>query len=466
MDRIPDCGLRSSPVFIICSPDWLWSGLVRVFFQLHNQTSKHYHWHFAPREQVSAPVDRGRSYQICSDIPSCVCIQPLVDFLRGSKGCNLGFPKQYQPSLGYAHIQSLFLFLSLFRPSFDWDHSWVFTPLSFQLTLWLSLTAPTFNTQIVHYSASCQLPVAGQWWWCCVSGVGGNRHGGVAYHIHYKTKRQCCPSSVCVAWLPHCIQQCGLAWFLWALVIVCWSLPLLCVVVVVVRWLWPFLGQLLSFVGLWQSFVGQLSSFGGRGCLQWWGLHEMAWGWCVEVVVVGGWRMKANITGCDVCFNIVETHTYDLMWWSCPIPFLLKFCSVCSYFTKVVLYYLAMFKANAVAKSSSKPIPLHPCNPGPGILTLIWKCYSYLDLLLHFSYFYPSHTHSHAWTVTTTIPYTHHFPSSILPSRPPESYVWLFSVGLYHEQCNLSPQDRFTRIWLKTLNVGRDCLKHRNIMCS
>jgi len=26
-------------------------------------------------------------------------------------------------------------------------------------------------------------------------------------------------------------------------------------------------------------------------------------------------------------------------------------------------YYLAMFKANAVAKSSSKPIPLDPSNP-------------------------------------------------------------------------------------------------------
>ena len=32
-------------------------------------------------------------------------------------------------------------------------------------------------------------------------------------------------------------------------------------------------------------------------------------------------------------------------------------------FTKVVIYYLAMFKVNAVAKSSSKAIPLHPSNP-------------------------------------------------------------------------------------------------------
>ena len=29
--------------------------------------------------------------------------------------------------------------------------------------------------------ANCQLPVGGQQWWCCVSEVGGNRRGGVAY---------------------------------------------------------------------------------------------------------------------------------------------------------------------------------------------------------------------------------------------------------------------------------------------
>ena len=149
--------------------------------------------------------------------------------------------------------------------------------------------------------ASCQPPVGSQWWWCCVSGVSGNRCGGVAYCIHYKRKQQCChrccPLSVCIAWLPHCIQQRGLAhlwgcswlwghgvWFSWVLVIMCQLLPLLCVVVIVVRRLWPFVGQLLSFVGLWQLFVGLwqlfvgwwqlfvgwLSSFGGQGCLQWW----------------------------------------------------------------------------------------------------------------------------------------------------------------------------------------------------
>jgi len=80
------------------------------------------------------------------------------------------------------------------------------------------------------------------------------------------------------------------------------------------------------------------------------------------------------------------------------------------------------------------------CNPGQGLLTLIWTCYYYLDLLLHLSYFYPFHICYHAWTLTTTIPYAYHFPSSILPSRPPESYTQLISVGLYHEQCNLSPR--------------------------
>jgi len=35
-------------------------------------------------------------------------------------------------------------------------------------------------------SASCQPPVGGRQWWCWVSGVGGNRCGEVAYHIHTK----------------------------------------------------------------------------------------------------------------------------------------------------------------------------------------------------------------------------------------------------------------------------------------
>jgi len=35
--------------------------------------------------------------------------------------------------------------------------------------------------------ASHQPPVGSRQWWCCVSGVGGNRHGAVAYCICYKT---------------------------------------------------------------------------------------------------------------------------------------------------------------------------------------------------------------------------------------------------------------------------------------
>ena len=46
------------------------------------------------------------------------------------------------------------------------------------------------------------------------------------------------------------------------LVVVCQSLPLLCVGAVVVRWSWPF--------------AGWLSSFRGWGCLRWWRLHYVA----------------------------------------------------------------------------------------------------------------------------------------------------------------------------------------------
>jgi len=34
-----------------------------------------------------------------------------------------------------------------------------------------------------HVGASRQSPVGGRPWWCCVSGVGGNRHGGAAYRM-------------------------------------------------------------------------------------------------------------------------------------------------------------------------------------------------------------------------------------------------------------------------------------------
>jgi len=82
-------------------------------------------------------------------------------------------------------------------------------------------------------------------------------------------------------------------------VIVCQLLPLLCVVVVLLGghgcllgschrlWWQSFVGPWQSFVVQWQSFVVRLLSFGGQGCLQWWGLCDVAWGQCVEVVVVG-----------------------------------------------------------------------------------------------------------------------------------------------------------------------------------
>ena len=59
--------------------------------------------------------------------------------------------------------------------------------------------------------------------------------------------------------------------------------PVVALVVVVVRQSWPLVGQL----SWWQSFVGQLSLLSGWGCLQWWWLSDVAWGQCVEVVVVG-----------------------------------------------------------------------------------------------------------------------------------------------------------------------------------
>jgi len=89
-------------------------------------------------------VSTSWSGQILSDLQwysFCICIQPLVDFLRGSRDCSFGFPKQYQSSIGYTCLQSLFSSLFLFGPSFNWDHSWVFTPLTFRLAIQLSLTA-------------------------------------------------------------------------------------------------------------------------------------------------------------------------------------------------------------------------------------------------------------------------------------------------------------------------------------
>jgi len=110
-----------------------------------------------------------------------------------------------------------------------------------------------------HVGASRQLPVGGRWWWCCVSVVGGNRHGGAAYHMQKDEQRHCCHPS---AWHGSDAVACTCCHLSWALVIVCQSLPLLCVGAVVVRWSWPF--------------AGRLSSFCGWGCLQWWRLHYVA----------------------------------------------------------------------------------------------------------------------------------------------------------------------------------------------
>jgi hypothetical protein len=97
---------------------------------------------------VSAPVNQGRSYQICSDILSCICIQSLVDFLRGSRDCSFGFPLQYQSLLGYTCIQSPFPFLSssLTQITAGSSHHYhLGSPYDFHRQL------PTFNTQIVRY---------------------------------------------------------------------------------------------------------------------------------------------------------------------------------------------------------------------------------------------------------------------------------------------------------------------------
>jgi hypothetical protein len=102
-----------------------------------------------------------------------------------------------------------------------------------------------------------------------------------------------------------------------------------------------------SFVGrcVWLSFVvGHSRSFVALlSCrARWWWVEES----------------NSNVTTCDVGFNIVETRTMisrDHHAQICSVPF---------FITKVVVYYLAMFKTNAVAKSSSKPILLHPSNAG------------------------------------------------------------------------------------------------------
>ena len=86
-----------------------------------------------------------------------------------------------------------------------------------------------------HVGASCQPPVGSRQWWCCVSGVGGNRCGGAAYHMQ-KEERQHCRCHP-FAWHGSEAVACACRCLSWALVIVCQSLPLLCVGAIVVRWL-------------------------------------------------------------------------------------------------------------------------------------------------------------------------------------------------------------------------------------
>jgi len=73
-------------------------------------------------------------------------------------------------------------------------------------------------------------------------------------------------------------------------VVVCQSLPLLCVVVVVIRWSWPFVGQLLSFVVAvicWAMAVvcctvvviWQPGLFAVVGCVTWHGDSVLRWWW-------------------------------------------------------------------------------------------------------------------------------------------------------------------------------------------
>jgi len=94
-------------------------------------------------------------------------------------------------------------------------------------------------------------------------GCRGNRRGGAAYRMQKderrrRRRRRCHPS----AWHGSEAMACARRRLSWALVVVCQSLPLLCVGAVVVRWSWPF--------------AGRLSSFRGWGCLRWWRLRYVA----------------------------------------------------------------------------------------------------------------------------------------------------------------------------------------------
>jgi len=105
------------------------------------------HWHCYSKRASVSTVDQGRSYQICSDIPSCVCIQPFEDFLRGSRDCSFGFPKQDTPT--FSLFSSLFLSLDQapIKIAAGSPHHWhLGLPYNFHWQL------PTFNTQKVCYN--------------------------------------------------------------------------------------------------------------------------------------------------------------------------------------------------------------------------------------------------------------------------------------------------------------------------
>ena len=193
-----------------------------------------------------------------------------------------------------------------------------------------------------HVGASRQPPVGGQRWWCCVSGVVIGVVGLLTV-----CKRTNNDNVVVV------IHLCGMVLRPWNVPIVvfrgrwlsCASRCLCCV------WVLLLLGGRGRLLGSCHRFAAGVVC-GGGGCITW---HEgvLRWWWRKK-------QMSQAVTFVSMLFKLARIMIISCDDHAqCP----LKFCSVCFSFTKVVVYYLAMFKVNAVAKSSSKPIPLHPSNP-------------------------------------------------------------------------------------------------------
>jgi len=116
-------------------------------------------------------------------------------------------------------------------------------------------------------------------------------------------------------------------------------------------WVLLLLGGRGHLLGGCRRFAAGVVCSGG-GCITW---HEgvLRWWWRKK-------QMSQAVMFVSMLFKLARIMIISCDDHAqCP----LKFCSVCFSFTKVVIYYLAMFKVNAVAKSSSKPIPLHPSNP-------------------------------------------------------------------------------------------------------